>query len=166
MFQSMHPRGVRPGSGDAMVRPVSIHAPTWGATRADRVAHDCGNVQSTHPRGVRRCSPRACAEMHVSIHAPTWGAPKKKTHCRNIDRFNPRTHVGCDVPRRVPVALVCFNPRTHVGCDVDLFSARPSDLVSIHAPTWGATWRWVRNQGDEVSITHPRGVRRVQLTAT
>ena len=35
IFQSTHPRGVRPGAGPG-VDPdhlISIHAPTWGATR-------------------------------------------------------------------------------------------------------------------------------------
>ena len=58
---------------------VSIHAPTWGATSQ---VHD----QRAYP--------------DVSIHAPTWGA----TNCANIlaqklMRFNPRTHVGCDLCR-------------------------------------------------------------------
>ena len=35
---------------------------------------------------------------------------------------------------------MCFNPRTHMGCDF-LFHGRKDNtkLVSIHAPTWGAT---------------------------
>ncbi|MFU0826415.1 MAG: hypothetical protein ACFWTJ_02600 [Lachnoclostridium sp.] len=32
--------------------------------------------------------------------------------------FNPRTHVGCDLPvQRLINAQSDFNPRTHVGCD-------------------------------------------------
>ena len=76
--------------------------------------------QSTHPRGVRRCR-RCCCP-------------------RSRRNFNPRTHVGCDVPLSVPLnvplifqsthprgvrprwpwttlPLRYFNPRTHVGCD-------------------------------------------------
>ena len=37
LFQSTHPRGVRPGVVRARQRhlPVSIHAPAWGATSRD-----------------------------------------------------------------------------------------------------------------------------------
>ena len=55
LFQSTHPRGVRPYQFYRMIKiaPISIHAPAWGAT-----LHLCfgGKVhlfQSTHPRGVR-----------------------------------------------------------------------------------------------------------------
>ena len=37
--------------------------------------------------------------------------------------------------------FVCFNPRTHTGCDLDLIiDVRQKSLVSIHAPTQGATY--------------------------
>ena len=76
---------------------VSIHAPTWGATCAGVKSKAKAKFQSTHPRGVRH------------------GHHKK--HDRE-QRFNPRTHVGCDSAK----TLIC------------------SELeVSIHAPTWGAT---------------------------
>ena len=32
-----------------------------------------------------------------------------------------------------------FNPRTHVGCDVDALAEMLELVISIHAPTWGAT---------------------------
>ena len=99
-FQSTHPSGVRPQalagaqSGDG----ISIHAPQWGATpaqRRNRKSHQ--RFQSTHPSGVRpTCSatritrtmcfnprtPVGCDQHHgrsrprhqVSIHAPQWGA--------------------------------------------------------------------------------------------
>ena len=54
--------------------------------------------------------------------------------------FNPRTHVGCD---RYIVTfyhnIKNFNPRTHVGCDQVRQSLDFGLLISIHAPTWGAT---------------------------
>ena len=58
--------------------------------------------------------------------------------------FNPRTHMGCDM--RKPALLFLFksfNPRTHMGCDLIAVDSLPTKyLVSIHAPTWGATSRW------------------------
>ena len=121
-FQSTLPRGERLGvDGLRVLRRavVSIHAPTWGATKAKEV----------------EVSP-----LEVSIHAPTWGA----TRIRGPDQdgwrcFNPRSHVGSDMalpinspnptfqstlPRgeRHPAAAdqhatLCFNPRSHVGSD-------------------------------------------------
>ena len=98
-FQSTHPSGVRPQalagaqSGDG----ISIHAPQWGATpaqRRNRKSHQ--RFQSTHPSGVRQpCGPVGADKLsfnprtpvgcdtivppmrlisEVSIHAPQWGA--------------------------------------------------------------------------------------------
>ena len=56
VFQSTHPRGVRPASaGYAITHTlVSIHAPAWGATWAGAmIAVHLDTFQSTHPRGVR-----------------------------------------------------------------------------------------------------------------
>ena len=55
--------------------------------------------------------------------------------------FNPRTHTGCDFFLSLRYQfLLCFNPRTHTGCDSGLqFLDKFPWLVSIHAPTRGAT---------------------------
>ena len=192
MFQSTHPRGVRrpqDGVGPAAGALVSIHAPAWGATRRWRIDSGIFRVsihapawgatlpcwstfsahawfQSTHPRGVRRCSDKL---------------PSSLAAC-----FNPRTRVGCDAsfllqrnrrsrfqsthPRGVRPILwqhhhesadvsihapawgatwrcpawgswgASFNPRTRVGCDQQCGAGRGGGKrVSIHAPAWGAT---------------------------
>ena len=124
-------------------RYVSIHAPTWGATG---------------------CKCNKSVRMVVSIHAPTWGATDGTghTYC-NVVRFNPRTHMGCDLLLSVCWRVVgvfqsthphgvrrnetdtkqlrrCFNPRTHMGCDTS------------------------RRKGSRTLLgfqsTHPHGVRR------
>ena len=121
---------------------ISIHAPTWGATRKHF---------------------RKCHYHHISIHAPTWGATNSISMVLQIStNFNPRTHVGCDLTLfLIPIFLVnfnprthvgcdsgghlltCptphFNPRTHVGCDVAITAGLSATRISIHAPTWGAT---------------------------
>ena len=76
--------------------------------------------------------------------------------------FNPRTHVGCDpIQKLLCVHLLNFNPRTHVGCDenfVDTF--RFFLMISIHAPTWGATYNaFTLLYSVLFQSTHPRGVR-------
>ena len=52
--------------------------------------------------------------------------------------------------------LNCFNPRAHVGRDLGFVYSVYPDLVSIHAPTWGATlnlkWLYL---ADNVSIHAP-----------
>ena len=54
---------------------ISIHAPTWGATKANFGYSDDSEFQSTHPHGVRRWYYiDVDVRMIISIHAPTWGA--------------------------------------------------------------------------------------------
>ena len=97
--------------------------------------------------------------------------------------FNPRTHVGCD-PASSPSSRAhsYFNPRTHVGCDLVKERADRASVISIHAPTWGATnsrlsghlnhtisihaptWGATRSEISSFDLlrfqsTHPRGVR-------
>ena len=59
MFQSTHPRGVRPFAGGAAVLFEKF--------------------QSTHPRGVRLGRDELYgSSLSVSIHAPAWGATLKR----------------------------------------------------------------------------------------
>ena len=62
------------------------------------------------------------------------------------DCFNPRAHVGRDVDiSNLLRTGRCFNPRAHVGRDQSVLFLVGSGLVSIHAPTWGATQLSLRN---------------------
>ena len=76
--------------------------------------------------------------------------------------FNPRTHVGCDLSIFTTVPYISnFNPRTHVGCDNHCCRALAARSISIHAPTWGATFFIYTFASSTVfQSTHPRGVRR------
>ena len=77
-FQSTRPRGARRRDGgiERVLRGVSIHAPTRGATDRGR-QHAC--------------------TREVSIHAPTRGATQRGSACRGDCRgFNPRAHAGRD----------------------------------------------------------------------
>ena len=75
--------------------------------------------QSTHPHGVR---------LMILI---TYTC---------LYRFNPRTHTGCDNTHTAAVhKSCCFNPRTHTGCDNQDGHSCGCAVVSIHAPTRGAT---------------------------
>ncbi len=53
-----------------------------------------------------------------------------------------------------------FNPRTHVGCDHQPRAVHHPAVISIHAPTWGATQDTIGlNFNPKFQSTHPRGVR-------
>ena len=147
---------------------VSIHAPAWGATLAERLGLGLALAfQSTHPRGVRPTFDTFTAMWGiVSIHAPAWGATNKTPGARNLlNRFQ-STH-----PRGVRLRwLRRHHPKTPFQ------STHPRGVrrsaggawsvgrrgVSIHAPAWGATgttsrYAILRNL---FQSTHPRGVRR------
>ena len=49
----------------------------------------------------------------------------------------------------------CFNPRTHMGCDTIQLRSHALDIVSIHAPTWGATHHSFRGVNLNISF-NPR----------
>ncbi len=98
----------------------SIHATTGGAT---------GDA------GHRR------REGGVSIHAPRVGhdgaTPPVASRSR---RFNSRARVGRDARRtRSCLGESRFNSRARVGRDIPREAFRSVNVVSIHAPAWGAT---------------------------
>ena len=88
-------------------------------------------------------------------HAALWSA--------SIGNFNPRTPVGCDrSSRRCARPSGYFNPRTPVGCDRPKTVATPPQIISIHAPQWGATVHMPLNSIDSLfQSTHPSGVRQI-----
>ena len=100
--------------------------------------------------------------------------------------FNPRTPVGCDPHSSGNCSdLQYFNPRTPVGCDRHDFRHSHPQIISIHAPQWGATFvsmpQYLRlpnfnprtpvgcdsrketdfNMPTQFQSTHPSGVRRI-----
>ena len=168
-FQSTHPRGVRPGCSALPVpapgsfnprtrvgcdlgqpldlgsqRPVSIHAPAWGATSAWHGYTPRRPPVSIHAPawGATATEARQLTMSRVSIHAPAWGATTgSRPPGPDSSRFNPRTRVGCDEP--------------------DYNGWLDAHGVSIHAPAWGATGgKRQSSRADKMfQSTHPRGVR-------
>ena len=145
MFQSTHPRGVRLYNDVKVTFSpyVSIHAPTWGATLSSLQIFVNFWFQSTHPRGVRLV-------FRSQVMDDNWF---QSTHPRGVRHlvvlgarpamgFNPRTHVGCDREQEISRTTRLLFQSTHPR------GVRPLDAaycclqlaVSIHAPTWGATW--------------------------
>ena len=121
VFQSTLPRGERPYMGRLyrLCLQVSIHAPTRGATLMKTNHSHFWRFQSTLPRG----------ERHIYFQN------KSGFFC-----FNPRSHEGSDLLQTVRLrTAIRFNPRSHEGSDGGLYEAVCKLLVSIHAPTRGAT---------------------------
>ena len=146
---------------------ISIHAPTWGATYNPNHVAPPEIFQSTHPRGVRHKAGDDVIKHRVFQSTHPRGVRLilsiQEWWARN---FNPRTHVGCDQKyqfwameissfqsthprgvRRWPEYRLTpstnFNPRTHVGCDDGHGAADVGGAISIHAPTWGATFAFL-----------------------
>jgi len=169
MFQSTHPRGVRlwgffclnyfqngfnprthagcdalKADDVAALHVVSIHAPTRGATRLNKFRNR--HRDSFNPRTHAGCARYPIYAwglfIRVSIHAPTRGATPSLPLTQRMDHsFNPRTHAGCDNSQGRPFKSdLGFNPRTHAGCDPPWPQPTAfSGIISIHAPTRGAT---------------------------
>ncbi len=171
------------------VRPaISIHAPAWGATRADRCR---------------------CGRMGISIHAPAWGAtiaiaaavllhplfqstpprggrPSPSNLCRRTRSFQSTPPRG-GRPRKLlsVLGIVHFNPRPRVGGDEKRYPQykdeftfqstpprggrhrgrgcwRAHRAISIHAPAWGATAGIQRlSRRAKFQSTPPRGGRHI-----
>ena len=126
-----------------ILKMVSIHAPTWGATyRPFKTQEECW-FQSTLPHGERRGTTDTMGRGHqVSIHAPTWGATYCLRYTGLVSSFQSTLPHG---ERRVTCnqlensSTVSIHAPTW-GATRGMFRLRQRNLVSIHAPTWGATY--------------------------
>ena len=111
------------GYGGAIApRSISIHAPGWGATRLRlRTGSLPGEFQSTHPGGVRL----------ITLFSINQSIPLFQS-----------THPGGVRPMRIQISHITSKfQSTHPG-GVRLgfyLLAEERDLISIHAPGWGAT---------------------------
>ncbi len=146
MFQSTLPHGERPPSHTVHCRAgiVSIHAPAWGATRAQ-----CGVVII-----LTRFNPRS----------RMGSDPQRDSAYPRRPSFNPRSRMGSDMRpcSAVPADAVFQSTLPHGerlyrrgygGC-LPVFQStlphgerpKPREVeplgvyVSIHAPAWGATY--------------------------
>ena len=105
-------------------KEVSIHAPTWGAT-LNRLYVSCLQV--------------------VSIHAPTWGATARKRAANEREEFQSTLPHG-ERPANTSTfaaGIVFQSTLPHGERLVEHPDELGVNIVSIHAPTWGATGlRW------------------------
>ena len=140
LFQFTRPRGARLVSVGLQVSSIGFNSR----------AHGGRDTQLAKRKSVHR----------VSIHAPTGGATSYfgVIETRSAS-FNSRAHGGRDQwqmsARRYQLG---FNSRAHGGRDAPATRYPPSDSVSIHAPTGGATpLVTYPYDGSTVSIHAPTG---------
>ena len=123
VFQSTHPRGVRP-------RPFCASC-------------TCCWFQSTHPRGVRQGSTSGFPNggKFQSTHPRGVRPPLPRPSACRAKSFNPRTRVGCDLLLLLSRATCLLFQSTHPRGvrQMDEDDRQAAIAVSIHAPAWGAT---------------------------
>ena len=101
-------------------------------------------LQYFNPRSHKRSDiyfPSEYKSLIISIHAPTRGATMPDTIPTAIaSNFNPRSHKRSDMEDITIVYHVLnFNPRSHKRSDQELAISVKNMVISIHAPTRGAT---------------------------
>ena len=145
--------------------PISIHAPTWGATiKGCRLTVRASNFNPRTHVGCDVSIALLRSVARISIHAPTWGATRPKSYfipdkfisihaptwgatvvylfssCANTFQSTHPRGVRHLSSGRFKNFFIYFNPRTHVGCDRGEIRCCSKLAISIHAPTWGATF--------------------------
>ena len=119
--------------------------------------------QSTHPHGVRRAvgvgSRLKFMFQSTHPHGVRHRAYKRLPEWLS---FNPRTHTGCDFPHVhiFPYLVVSIHAPTR-GATIVYIRSYIFGYVSIHAPTRGATFLCFHPASvAQFQSTHPHGVRR------
>ena len=146
-------------------RTVSINSSSFQSTHPHGVRQRgfCKGIifdlfQSTHPHGVRQqFNADYFAKVLFQSTHPHGVRPRHKQLERCILSFNPRTHTGCDLkPERFRIEFkVSIHAPTRGATQRFVFLSVPY-LVSIHAPTRGATkFNHLVNGGIAVSIHAP-----------
>ena len=121
IFQSTLPREerLRYRNCDSWTNTISIHAPTRGATNTLAVSDSLYVFQSTLPREERRlCLFRYANSSRFQSTLPREERPYQDSNPYYYFYFNPRSHERSDYFREY--TYFCF-------------------MISIHAPTRGAT---------------------------
>ena len=79
-----------------------------------------------------------------------------KTSLSNPMGFNPRSRMGSDLYALFSIYTLsgCFNPRSRMGSDNNKTAFINAQIVSTHAPAWGATKVTYVADFDEVVSTH------------
>ena len=133
---------------------ISIHAPTRGATLFVAVKVWYPIFQSTLPREERLCagfSLYLCTDFNPRSHerSDMRSVTQKCINCEFQSTLPREERLYCCFPF---VGRVYFNPRSHERSDDSSGNSVWDNLISIHAPTRGATKKSV-DSGDMMSIS-------------
>ena len=104
--------------------------------------------QSTLPRGERRRTADG-ADRRCYFNPRSHEGSDPGSHCRRQPGayFNPRSHEGSDDDKPCVESIrVNFNPRSHEGSDMLSVFRSKAFVISIHAPTRGATLYYLQGQ--------------------
>ena len=116
--------------------------------------------QSTRPRGARLVTFIVTFRFCVSIHAPTRGATAYACKKYNIACFNPRAHAGRDNTLNKYFFKTRFQSTRPRGARHANPPVKAGAIVSIHAPTRGATYcQCLCTRIPKFQSTRPRGAR-------
>ena len=108
------------GHSVKVFRPISIHAPTRGATPLPSSYRQVHRFQSTLPQGERPKSWSGSAipvKFQSTLPQGERRAEQRSSNCAIY--FNPRSHKGSDISsKRFVLFTINFNPRSHKGSDL------------------------------------------------
>ena len=149
------------------VTMISIHAPTRGATDHCMYTGWYGVISIHAPtRGATLLSATASVIIHISIHAPTRGATTHKSRKTNaVLKFQSTLPQG-----ERPIQVDCLICRIQISIHAPTRGATQAgvayynmQVISIHAPTRGATTITAFHTNfTKFQSTLPQGERRIR----
>ena len=137
LFQSTHPRGMRPClyKEASVDYAISIHTPTGDATKyspgrgswCDISTHtSTGNVTSQYSTLALE---RKISTLTSTVDATLTPADNKSL--KALD-FNPHTHAGCDdKPVQLSLFNLYFNLHIHAGCDEPVVTTKTLHAMQL-----------------------------------
>ena len=144
VFQSSLPRGERRSRSEkpAPTDHISILAPTRGATCFPMILQSCGVDFNPRSHEGSDCFFIGQQTQHIRFQSslPRGERPSACMESRRLTNFNPRSHEGSDDDTTdVYFGTSDFNPRSHEGSDIIENNNSRNSIISILAPTRGAT---------------------------
>ncbi len=120
---------------------ISIHAPTRGATASTTSVRPIIPFQSTLPREERRFHSHLVCKLLIFQSTLPREERLNSLECVGFpNNFNPRSHERSDSKQYdFKFNTENFNPRSHERSDPSPVSLVVTSIISIHAPTRGAT---------------------------
>ena len=121
---------------------ISIHAPTRGATRTEGTLYKNKDISIHAP--TRGATWTVLMATHTLLFQSTLPREERRIYSKPIRLcflyFNPRSHERSDFLCLFNrIGVFDFNPRSHERSDTEWVPRQRNPMISIHAPTRGAT---------------------------